>query len=163
MLLDDDRMLRVVGTIRCVALLAALGGCNTTTTTPSPSTGLRPDPIERPTILYHPRELRDLTPGEKTALAKAMSRGLRDPESARFQWLQFPRYPENDTITWCGMVNSKNAAGQYTGAKPYVGTVTLRQGKIVGGSITDTATDDAGSEAIREECQKYGWDPRLAT
>jgi hypothetical protein len=147
--------------ISSLALLAALGGCNTTT--PSPTAGLRPDPIERPTILYHPRELRDLTPAEKGALSKAMSMSLKDPGSARFRWLQFPRYPERDSVTWCGMVDAKNAGGTYTGARPYMATVVLKQGKIVGGSISQTGTDDASSQEIREQCQQYGWDPFLAT
>lgn len=149
----------VVGTIACLALAAALGGCQTA----SHTTSIGHEPPVRPTILYTPNELRDLTPAEKAALGKAMAKGLKHPDSARFRWLQFPRYPDRDTVTWCGMMDAKTVQGVQTGARPYIATVVLKQGKIVGGSIDDAGTDDASSQAIREQCQQFGWDPLQAT
>jgi hypothetical protein len=87
-------------------------------------------------LTYGQDELRDLTAVEKQTLSKSLSKGLKDPASARFTWLKFPKNIES--VTYCGMVNSKNSNGGYTGSMPFMAVVTVKNGKAVGATLSQT-------------------------
>src|SRR6478672_6399417 len=56
---------------------------------------------------------RNLRPAEKTALAKALSQGLKDPRSAQFKWMPVILITRNGIIDYCGLVNSRDYAGAF--------------------------------------------------
>ena len=76
-----------------------------------------------------PAALRQLTPAEKLAVARAVQDQLKDPESARFKWSSMM----GRNGQYCGEVNAKNSYGGYTGFRPFVATLT--NGKVSGVTI----------------------------
>lgn len=146
------------GTAVAAALVPMLlAACNPQTTSSPPVAA--PEP---PQVVYDASELRDLTAAEKAALGQSIAKGLKDPDSARFQWLRFPKAPRGDSVTWCGMVNAKNSYGGYTGSKPFMALVLVKNGRPVGGVLSLAGSDDFSINYIRSECRKHGWDPFLA-
>ncbi len=65
-------------------------------------------------IACSPALARDLSDAEKMAIKQAVRASMKDPESSRFKW--GPVASEN---VYCGLVNSKNSYGGYTGDKMY--------------------------------------------
>jgi hypothetical protein len=147
------RVLRNIVSALCAAFLA---GCNLTT-------GLFPESASppEPMLTYAQDELRDLTPAEKQVLSKSLAKGMKDPASARFTWLKFPKNAV-DSVTYCSMVNAKNSNGGYTGSMPFMAVITVKNGKAVGAALSQTGSDDSSSKSVREQCQKKGFDPYLA-
>lgn len=139
-------------------LAALLCGCNPQTT----SEGRPSAPAQPAAILYAAAELRDLTPAEKATLGRALAKGLKDPDSARWQWLRFPRAPKSPSVTYCGMVNAKNSYGGYTGSAPFMGEIIVKDGKPVGGILGMAGSDKIANDIIHNECRKHGWDPYTA-
>lgn len=62
-----------------------------------------------------------LTAKERETIEKAVKRELLDPESARFKWMRLPpgTSTKSSSITYCGLVNSKNSYGGYVGDRPF--------------------------------------------
>jgi hypothetical protein len=58
---------------------------------------------------------RDLSPAEKTALARSLAGTLKDPDSAKFEWMPVKYVPGTHGTDYCGRVNAKNSYGGYTG------------------------------------------------
>lgn len=145
--------IRIGAAAFAVLIVAA---CNQTTAT-APAAAPTPNPV----ISYAPAELRDLTADEKQALGASLAKGLKDPESARFTWLKVPRNA-GDSFDYCAMVNAKNSYGGYTGSKPFMAVVLVKNGKIVGGVLGLVGSDKFANDFIRSDCQKKGFDPYLA-
>lgn len=87
----------------CLAALAA-SGCETTQT-------LQPIGPTQPIAL---------TPQRMAAVTRAFSYVLKDPESMRIPAIE-ARVGRHGTVYLCGLVNSKNSFGGYTGPQMFYG------------------------------------------
>jgi hypothetical protein len=94
---------------------------------------------------------RDLSAAEKTALAHALSRSLKDPDSAKFQWGPV-KYVQNSSSTeYCGILNAKNSYGGYTGYQMYHATfVADPKGQYTSGTLDDIMYDNATGDSLKE-------------
>lgn len=95
---------------------------------------------------------------EQVAQVKTgVSRGLKDPESARFEE-PFIAADDGQTIHVCGYVNARNSYGGYVGIKPFYAlgdhlSKTFK-GAAYGGEMY--RAEDIGSNVVREMCSKAG-------
>jgi len=92
---------------------------------------------------------RNLTPAEKTALAKALSQALKDPRSAQFKWMPVILITRNGIIDYCGLVNSRGYVGPFY-AQLVAGGPTLSTGAI-------KAFDDGSTGLATSFCKTYGY------
>ena len=92
---------------------------------------------------------RNLTPAEKTALAKALSQALKDPRSAQFKWMPVILITRNGIIDYCGLVNSRGYVGPFY-AQLVAGGPTLSTGAI-------KAFDDGSTGLATSFCNTYGY------
>lgn len=105
-------------------------------------------------------ELRDFTPTEKAILAKFMAAGLKDPGSAQFRWVPFPKGFKDGEITYCAQVNARNGYGGYNGYEPFIGSVSMKNGQIVSagiGAISDSRP--LYRNIVPDMCRKEGLNP----
>ncbi len=70
-----------------------------------------------------PLEAMPLTPAQVKIVEDGVRRGLKDPDSARFEGIIGGRSAKGDMIA-CGYVNSKNSFGGYVGMQPFGGMLT---------------------------------------
>ena len=77
---------------------------------------------------------RPLTEIEKKIVASTYGERLKDPLSAQFRWHSVIKSPsaKSDELIYCFQVNTKNSFGGYVGFQTIFGTVTQRNGTIVG-------------------------------
>ena|SRR5258705_1484062 len=77
---------------------------------------------------------RPLTDIEKKVVAGTYGERLKDQLSAQFRWhnLIESSSAKSDELIYCFQVNAKNSYGAYVGFKTIFGTVTQRNGTIVG-------------------------------
>lgn len=117
-----------------------------------------------PDKVYTDGDLRELTAVEKKIVGTGLARGLKDPDSARFEWGKIPKaLPRAGTTTYCGMVNAKNSYGGYTGSKPFIAVLILEGGRITEARLDAAGSDEIANRVIRSECLKQGLDPHLST
>jgi len=93
---------------------------------------------------------RQLTDAEKKIITSTYGSRLKDPLSAQYRWPNLTK-PQADAPDYCFQVNAKNSYGGYVGFQTVLGSVTQRNGAIVGyhykmgaeGSsmMNDTATE----------------------
>lgn len=91
---------------------------------------------------------RNLTPAEKTALAKALSQTLKDPRSAQFKWMPVILITRNGIIDYCGLVKSRGYVGPFYAQ--LVAAPTLSTGAI-------KAINDGSPELATSFCNTYGY------
>jgi hypothetical protein len=113
------------------------------------------------TPLAKPVKTRELTKNEKKIIGEGIARGLKDPQSAQFRWLPFPESNE-ELISYCGMVNAKNSYGGYTGFKPFLAGILMKNGKIVGAVLIGADAGRYGEEATLSVCNDKGFRPHEA-
>jgi hypothetical protein len=85
----------------CTAALGVglmVGGCATT--------GPSPDELAK---------ARELTAPEKAALGRIIAASLKDPGAAQFRWMPIIDRTRDGITDYCGLVNSKNSFGGYSG------------------------------------------------
>ena len=100
---------------------------------------------------------RELTPAERALLGPILAEGLKDPESARWEWLPIRSDVKDGTIDYCGRVNSKNGYGGYAGSHIYNARITIAKGVVTGGRISGIATDAENVEFIfAKVCRDFG-------
>jgi hypothetical protein len=91
---------------------------------------------------------RNLTPAEKTALAKSLSQTLKDPRSAQFRWMPVILITRNGIIDYCGLVNSRGYVGPF-------------YAQLVAGSTLSTgaikAIDNGSPGLATSFCNTYGY------
>jgi hypothetical protein len=138
--------MRILGIL---ALSAMLAGCVTASESTEPYVAG-----------YTADELRELTPTEKSILAKEFSKSLKDPDSAKFEWTKVPKnWSGKSTLDYCATLNARNSFGGYVGFQPFVGLIITAGGKIAGGSITGLASNAGERQLVTEMCAKKGLDP----
>jgi hypothetical protein len=101
---------------------------------------------------------RPLTPSEKKLIENAVRERLRDPESARFEWLQVVELStDKDTNTYCGFVNAKNSFGGYVGKQLFTAVLTKKNPTLtyIGISEQDRVEE---TQARQEWCIKAGYE-----
>ena len=101
---------------------------------------------------------RDLVESEREIISRAVMDQLPNPESARFKWIPF-LVPEAEF--YCGLVNSKNRQGEYTGDVPYFAYLTWRQKELETVFVTFIGDRDPESpETVQawKYCQIFGYD-----
>lgn len=62
-----------------------------------------------------------LTSKQQQAVRAGVAKGMKDPESARFDDKMADAKKPDGTITVCGYVNGKNSFGGYVGMSPFIG------------------------------------------
>lgn len=85
----------------------------------------------------------------------AMTKKLRDPESARFSDLYEAAQGPDKAI--CGMVNSKNAMGGYVGATGFIYEPSIKRATMMFSGGSDPEYTTAAAAAY---CMKCSPDPR---
>ena len=89
-----------------------------------------------------------LQKAQEDAIRSAVLARLKDPESARFGEIK-AGVNSNGKILACGLVNSKNSYGGYTGMQPY--SVEM---------LGETVTIQGPSELLANLCERQGLMPR---
>ncbi len=104
-------------------------------------------PVERPGLAT-----RELSQSEKIALAHALSRTLKDPASAHFQWVPLRYAVGAPTTEYCGLVNGKNSYGGYNGFEMFHAVLTAdAKGQFTSGEIDDIiANNPIGTDQLKE-------------
>lgn len=112
---------------------------------------------------------RELTSSEKELVENAVKEVLADPASTTIKWMP---YREKSGVAYCGLVNTKDPSGEFTGYVPFVvalfseGTERMLISDPVTTAIAvkvDTADPEAAvSYAIRSLCADKGY-PDLQT
>ncbi len=103
------------------------------------------------------------------AVQDAVRARLKDPGSAQFGRapLSAARNP-NGSIAVCGLVNSKNSFGGYSGARPFfavlVNNADGKPNQKLTGQLGLLADDDRIEEIVRSDCSGFGapvptWQP----
>lgn len=108
-------------------------------------------------VIAQPVLARDLLDVEKAVIEKTVKGQLLDPESARFKWVPLSA---NGARTYCGLVNSKNRFGGYTGDAPYiVFLVWIDQTLKVAAPLKIGSNDPASSASIAtlQSCEEDGY------
>jgi len=103
---------------------------------------------------------RPLTDIEKKIVASTYAERLRDPLSAQFRWHNLIRLPSarSHELIYCFQVNAKNSYGSYIGFKTIFGTVTQRNGAIVGYRYKLGAeSNPIMSDTANEFCEVAGY------
>jgi len=93
-------------------------------------------PVSRRDVLAPaPPEMRPLSTTEKTALAKALSKAVSNPNAAQFKWLPVATNGSGP-IGYCGLINVKTASGEYVGFRRFFALVSKGpKGDYVKGQI----------------------------
>ncbi len=99
-------------------------------------------------------QARDLTDVEKGAIADSIKRDLKDPDSAQFKWMP---YREDHGTGYCGMINSKNSYGGYTGFQPYNAVLILKDGVAVSAVIITVGGSDTETKVAYWGCGQDGY------
>jgi hypothetical protein len=141
----------------------ALSACTVTTQIPASPTATSP------TVTSPSDEMRPLTPNEKAALAKTLSRTLKDPTAAQFKWLPVAA-SGSGPIGYCGLVNIKNSHGGYVGFRRFFAMISKGpKGDYINGRIEhidgilvtpagNSTENNAIETALTEDnCKEWGY------
>lgn len=145
-------------------IAALLAGCasNQTTqppiaTTPSSATENEKSDTPKKKKMVN---FRDLTAAEKTLIARGVSQGLKDPDSAQFKWSKVGLEMDDlSMIPYCATLNAKNSYGGYIGFQPYYAMILTKDKKIIGAALIGTGGNRSSTETIIETCSEHGLDP----
>jgi hypothetical protein len=100
---------------------------------------------------------RDLLPGEKQVISKAVSLSIVNPGQAQYRWPQIAN-TEDGSVNYCGMVNAKSAYPAYSGWQAYIVEGTVSGGKLTS-AVVGLIAGGKDTEIVRKMCKKYGLDP----
>jgi hypothetical protein len=117
--------------LNTVLLALALAGCA--------SGGGQPQPVAA-------AALRDLADDEKKTIAAGVKVGMPG-QGLQFQWAGFPKEPTEGVVYYCARVN----------AKPFVATVTVRNGKPVAAQLLAVGGREGGY--VEQECRRHYANP----
>ena len=150
--------LRLSASLLATILLAAsCAGCGTVSSEPTPSVEQRlpPAPAQE--------DLRELTANERALLADGFAAGLPNPESAKFQWTKVPKNLGSigRGFDYCGLINVKQDQDGYNGMQPFLATIIVENGNIVGGAVAslDSENREQNREVIPNLCRQRGLNP----
>lgn len=104
-----------------------------------------------------PPDIRELKPAEKNVIEKVIREQLKDPESARFEWLPLVGKQPN---AYCGLVNAKNSFGGYTGRAPYLVFPVFQNGLITIAALVGMGDGNANSSktrAVLKQCRDHNY------
>src|SRR6266516_2249125 len=116
-----------------------IASCTATTKVPELAT-------ERPNL-----STRELSAAEKQALSHSLSRTLKDPEAAKFQFGPVKYAAGSQTTEYCGLVNGKNSYGGYTGYQMFHAVLQLdAKGQYTNGEIDYINVANATGDKLLE-------------
>ena len=104
---------------------------------------------------------RELTAKEKDLLASTIKASLKDPNSAMIDFLPMPAV-KGQVISYCALVNAKNAMGGYVGLMPAeVAVKAADNGEIVAAKLAGISSgpNEAGVDPWKWRCQTLGYLP----
>ena len=105
---------------------------------------------ERPNL-----STRELSSAEKQALTHSLSRTLKDPESAKFQFGPVKYAAGSQTTEYCGLVNGKNSYGGYKGYQMFHAVLKLdAKGQYSSGEIDYINVANATGDQLLENVNK---------
>lgn len=135
-----------------------LGGCYATASPPPPSAT-----VDEPKKQVAYLTARKLTDSEKKIVREGITRNFKDPDSAQIRWTLFrPTEDKNGAPSYCATVNAKNSYGAYTGYKPFLASIILREGKITTALLITAPSrhsQDIQDQAALDVCKMNGLDP----
>jgi hypothetical protein len=100
--------------------------------------------------------LRELSDAEKTALTHALSRTLKDPDSAKFQWVSVRYLPGTQATDYCSLVNAKNSFGGYIGFQTFHAVLQVdSRGQYTVGQIDHIMAENASGDQLIANVE--GW------
>ena len=113
-------------------------------------------------MVGHEAVAHELTDKEKGVIMKAVKRELKDPESARFQWVKLADKinPKHFVATYCGLVNAKNGYGGYIGYEPFQVQIARQSNGFEVISVT-LSNAELSSHAVFEMCVDDGYEGLL--
>jgi hypothetical protein len=116
-------MVKWIWAIFICAILA--GACTPRTSGTSPEDYAYVPPPPPTAAVYKPASMMPYELGEAdvAVIQDKVKRQLDDPESARFVGMKAARDKDKGSIVVCGLVDSKNSYGGYTGEQPFVGVL----------------------------------------
>jgi putative hemolysin len=115
------------------------GGCAGSTPSATAVTTARPGLLSR-----------DLLATEKATLGHVLSRTFKDPGSAQFQWGPVWYAPNTASTEYCGIVNSKNSYGAYTGYQMFHATLYPdAKGQYTSGTLDGILADNATGDQLK--------------
>ena len=100
--------------------------------------------------------LTPLAETDKEVIRTEIRSMVKDPESARFQWIPHIGNKPDKTIV-CGFVNARNGYGGYTGFQPFLARVVRLDGKTIAGAVI-ASTDARDYIKVRDACATHGID-----
>lgn len=116
-------------------------------------------------MLFNNATASELNDREKKIIENSVRKELIDPESARFKWILAAERNIDATksmsSTYCGVVNSKNRYGGYTGDIPYAVFIIHANNILMVSKLIGTGTADwesPASKAILETCRDAGYE-----
>ncbi len=86
-----------------------------------------------------------LTPAQIKTVEEGARRGLKDPDSAKFEGIVGGRNAQGDVFA-CGYVNSRNSFGGYVGMQPFGGMITNVAGEQF--TLISMGSDQASRYAL---------------
>lgn len=96
----------------------------------------------------------ELTESNKAAIIKAVKENLIDPESANFK---FVHSSPNEKNVYCGLVNSKNRFGGYTGFTVYQ-VMILSPDSAYMLTIGTGSSDSVDTQVAVQSCAENGFE-----
>jgi hypothetical protein len=152
-----ERDTHLIGLVSTVLILSA---CTATTRLPTL-------PTDTSKIGTLATEMRPLSPSERAALGKALSRMLPNSDAAQFKWLPVAANGSGP-IGYCGLVNVKIRSGEYVGFRRFFAMISkgskgvYTKGQIEhidGMPLNDKDTEGAGVEPglTQANCAEWGY------
>jgi hypothetical protein len=138
-----------------VAVGLALSGC-TTGQTPFASSEAPPSSAGVST------GQRDLTSKEKKVIMDAVGPSLRNFESAKYHWAQFPAVVTEGSVNYCATVDAQSPYSAYNGRQAYVVTAEM-SGNRVSSAVLGLVAGGKDFALVTKMCGKYGLDPKDAS
>lgn len=111
---------------------------------------------------------RDLTDAEKQVIADAVKAKLRDPLSATFKWgpVMGEETDAGDgaaSVSYCAMVNSKNAYGGYVGDTPFSTFLVIDDETVVVAVVLGMGGTRRETKVAYDFCGQNGYDATYFT
>jgi hypothetical protein len=101
---------------------------------------------------------RALTDKEKIIITRAVTASLKDPDSAKFQWV--PIVEDARSAAYCGLVNAKNSYGGYVGYYPFLVRVEPNTTAPITSASAQSIShgpDEIGIDIVAGACANWGY------
>lgn len=105
-------------------------------------------------LASEPRTPYSLTDADRVAIREGFRTSIRDPNSLVLGEAKATRTSDG-VVTVCGVVNSKNGFGGYTGFVPYLGVLGTQDGRHIF-AVVNIGDGSSNPQAIAMVCAQNG-------